>query len=98
MSKASLHPLASGRPGPSPRMLDKYSLVPILACAYSTIVFPLVLTTCEPTDSACLMEARPESKIFWPVMAAVSIALAGQNLSRLRFPPHFICLLGYLAF
>jgi O-antigen ligase len=79
-------------------MLDKYSLIPILACAYSTIVFPLVLTTCEPTDSACLLEARPESKIFWPVMAAVSIALAGQNLSRLRFPPHFICLLGYLAF
>jgi O-antigen ligase len=47
------------------------------------------------------MEARPENRIFWPVIAAIAIALAAQNRSRLgkfTFSPPLICLFAYLAF
>ena len=47
------------------------------------------------------MEPRPENKIFWPAMAAISVVLAVRNRSRfgrLTWPPHIICLLAYLAF
>ena len=78
-------------------MLDRYALIPILACVYATIVFPLIIASCAPTDSACLLEARPESKIFWPLLAAISLVWAARNYSRLNFPPLIICLLAYLA-
>ena len=45
--------------------------------------------------------ARPETRIFWPAMAAISVMLAMQNRSRLAkltWPPHIICFLAYLAF
>ena len=74
-----------------------YAVIPILACVYATIVFPLIIVSCDPTDSACLMEARPESKIFWPALGAISAVLAVRNFSRLRFPPHILWLFGYLA-
>ncbi len=79
------------------RTIDGYALIPIIACVYATIVFPLIIVSCDPTDSACLMEARPESKIFWPALAAISAVLAVRNFSRLRFPPHILWLFGYLA-
>jgi exopolysaccharide production protein ExoQ len=47
------------------------------------------------------MEARPENRIFWPAMSAISVVLAVQTRSRLArptLPPHIICLLAYLAF
>jgi exopolysaccharide production protein ExoQ len=77
---------------------DRYALIPLLACAYATIVFPLIIASCAPTDTACLLEARPESKIFWPLLAAISLIWAARNYSRLTFPPLIICLLAYLAF
>ncbi len=43
------------------------------------------------------MEARPESKIFWPVLAAIALVLAIRNFSRLSFPSHILWLFGYLA-
>ena len=45
----------------SSRTIDMYALVPILACIYATIAFPLIIASCSPTDSVCLLEARPES-------------------------------------
>jgi len=81
----------------STRTIGGYALIPILACVYATIVFPLIIVSCDPTDSACLMEARPESKIFWPVLAAIAVVLAIRNFSRLSFPPHILWLFGYLA-
>jgi exopolysaccharide production protein ExoQ len=48
-----------------------------------------------------MMTPRPENKIFWPALAAISVVLLMRNHSRLvRFtwPPHIICLLAYLAF
>jgi exopolysaccharide production protein ExoQ len=45
--------------------------------------------------------SRPENRILWPALAAISIALTVQNSSRLaavRWPPNIIVLLVYLAF
>jgi exopolysaccharide production protein ExoQ len=97
MFKASLRFPPVDRAGVSAPIIDKYSLIPILACVYATIVGPLILTTCSPSDSACLLEPRIEPKIFWPVMAAMSVFFATMNPSRLSFPPHIIALLAYLA-
>ena len=74
-----------------------YALIPFLACLYATVIFPLIIVSCDPTDSACLMEARPESKIFWPALAAIALVLGIRNFSRLKFPPHILWLFGYLA-
>lgn len=75
-----------------------YAVVPVLACIYATIVFPLIIASCAPEDSVCLLEARPESKIFWPLLALISLVWAARNWSRLRFPPLVIWLFAYLAF
>lgn len=82
----------------STRTIDGFALVPILACVYATIVFPLIIASCSPTDAVCLLEARPESKIFWPALALISMIWAVQYYSRLSFPPLIVCLLAYLAF
>ena len=82
----------------SARLFDMYAILPFLACVYATIVFPLIIASCGPEDTACLMESRPESKIFWPTLALISLVWAVQNFSRLRFPPLLVCLFAYLAF
>jgi O-antigen ligase len=45
-----------------------------------------------------LVQNRPENRIFWPALAAISLVLAGRNRSRLSLPPNIVCLLAYLAF
>jgi exopolysaccharide production protein ExoQ len=77
-------------------MLDKYTILPIAACSFALIVFPL-LSFFNPNDPHAL-EGRPETRIFWPVMAAISVLLMMQNRSRLALPPNIFCLLMYLAF
>ena len=102
MPKTLKHPLAMSRGGPPTAASGKYLLaLPILACIYASIVAPLVLATCGFSDARCLMESRPEHKIFWPMMAAISVILAVRNRGLLRgitWPPHIFCLLAYLAF
>jgi exopolysaccharide production protein ExoQ len=84
-------------------MIDKYALVPLVACSFSIIVFPL-FGFFNPSDQQAMlsgMNASPENRIFWPAMAAISVVLAAQNRSRLAkltWPPHIICLLAYLGF
>ena len=97
MSKASRHSFELGRTRPSAPMIDRYTIVPILACVYASIVSPLILATCSPADRLCLLESRPDNKIFWPVVTAISIILVLRNRSRLTLPPHIICLFAYLA-
>jgi exopolysaccharide production protein ExoQ len=91
--------------GPAPKtMIDKFAILPISACVFALIVSPLLisLTDVQTLESATLgAEARPENRIFWPAMAAISAVLAAQNrsrLGRLTWPPHIICLFAYLAF
>jgi hypothetical protein len=44
------------------------------------------------------LEGRPETRIFWPAIVAISVLLAIQNRSRLTLHPNIICLVAYLAF
>lgn len=98
MPKIAAHSIELGRAASSPRMMDVYAIVPMLACVYAVIAFPLILVSCNPDDSACLYEARPESRIFWPLLAAISVGMVMRNWSRLTFPPVIMCLLACLAF
>jgi exopolysaccharide production protein ExoQ len=108
MSKTSTRSLKLGRDGTSTPMIDS-AIVPILAMVYVIIVSPLlgvVFPNAEADDSVIsrlqsMMTPRPENKIFWPALVAISIVLAVRNryrLVRLTLPPHIICLLAYLAF
>jgi hypothetical protein len=80
-------------------MIDKYSTIPVLACIFALIVFPIITffaAIVHPT-----LDARPEPRVFWPATAVISVVLAVQNrarFSKLTWPPHIICLLAYLAF
>jgi exopolysaccharide production protein ExoQ len=84
------------RPRYSAPMIDKFAIVPISACVFALIVSPILIFV----SSADLqtLAARPETRIFWPAMAAISVVLTAQNRSRLTLPPNIICLLAYLAF
>ena len=98
--KATMHSFELSRPRSSTPMIDKYAIVPISACVFALIVSPLLIFVnsfpIQTLQSA--MESRPENRIFWPAMAAISVVLAVRNRSRLTLPPHIICLLAYLAF
>ena len=78
-------------------ILDRYAIVPLLACVYATIVFPLIIVTCSPDDTVCLLAARPENKIVWPILATIAAVIAVRNLSRLTLPPNITFLVAYLA-
>src|ERR1700730_2335009 len=63
------------------------------------IVSPLLIfVSGGPTSLQSMMESRPENRIFWLAVAAISVVLAVANRSRLTLPPHIMCLLAYLAF
>jgi exopolysaccharide production protein ExoQ len=101
MSKAFTNASKPGR-ARSSRSLAAASVIPTLACGFSLIVSPLfIFFTASSTGVPGLMETRYENKIFWPVLAAISIAIAATNFSRQRrvvWPPHIVCLFAYLAF
>jgi O-antigen ligase len=96
-----MHSFEVGRAGSS-TPFDKCVIVPILACVFALVVSPLLIyVTSGPVETLQNAEPRLEPRIFWPAMAAISVVLAVQNcsrLGRLTFPPHIICLLGYLGF
>jgi O-antigen ligase len=75
--------------------------IPVLALAYSALIQPLIYFYFPPAPGLeGLMESRIEDRIFWPVLAAISVALAARHWSRMRrpLPPNIIALLAYLAF
>lgn len=88
--------------GPTPKaMIDKFALLPIVAYIYSLIVSHLMTFLAQsgtPTAENTAADARWDTRIFWPAMAAISIILTTQNLSRLVLPPNIKCLFAYLAF
>src|SRR5246127_2076328 len=103
MSKALMHSCELGRPRVSHSNVDKCAVVAVSACVFALIVSPLLifLTAPDVWTPQNIMEARPENRIFWPAMSAISVVLAVQTRSRLArptLPPHIICLLAYLAF
>jgi exopolysaccharide production protein ExoQ len=99
MSDASIGDCELDRPRFSAPMIDKSAIVPISACVFALIVAPLLLFVTPP--DAHTLEARPENRLFWPAIAAISVVLVVQNrsrLARLTLPPHIVSLLAYLAF
>jgi exopolysaccharide production protein ExoQ len=108
MPNASMHSLKTPTRS-SGRIFDICAIVPILAIAYSIMLSPLlavifpspVLGTSVAARLQSLMTPRPENKIFWPALIAISVALVIRHhsrLVRLSWPPHIISLLAYLAF
>lgn len=82
---------------------DKCLLIPILACAYASIAYPLILLPCSMgdwnhADLKCIMEDHQESKLFWPTLAVLSAVAFMRRRSRLTFPAHIVWLFAYLAF
>src|SRR5260370_19288974 len=93
----------------SGRMIDIYAIVAILAVAYVMIVSPLLALVFPPpffgtsvvARLQSMMAPRPENKIFWPALVAISVVLSPRNHSRfvrLTCPPHVKWLLSDLAF
>src|SRR4051794_22620519 len=83
--------------GPIPKaIIDRFTILPILACVFSVIISPLEYTIFSIPEA----ETRLDTRVFWPSMAAISVVLALQYRSRLRrpLPPHIICLFMYLTF
>jgi O-antigen ligase len=101
MSKLSKHSFKLAPSSSTPK-IDKSVILPIIACAYPTLVFPLLYFLFPPPDTLQgMLEARPENRMFWPVMAAIAVVVGLRNhhrLKRLTLPPHIVCLLAYLAF
>ena len=101
MSNASTHSFKSERPTPSTSAFDFCAMIPVMALAYSAIIQPLIYFNFPPAPGLQgLLESRIEDRIFWPVLAAMSVALAARHWSRIRrpLPPNIIALLAYLAF
>jgi exopolysaccharide production protein ExoQ len=97
-----MHSFELGRANSSTPLTDMCAIVPILACAYATVVGPLLVLFFY-SDTAHIQSAEPgvPNRIFWPAIAAISVALAVRNRSRfgrLALPPHIICLLAYVVF
>jgi exopolysaccharide production protein ExoQ len=100
MVKVSSHSFELSRTASSAPLIDKYVIVPILACAFAAVISPLI-------DSfevrAHIQDAEPGviNRIFWPAMTVVTVGIAMANhsrLGRLTWPPHIICLLVYVLF
>jgi len=101
MSKASVHSFELSRARPFTPMIDKWSILPILACAYASIVMPLISFASGPATLKNITESHLENRIFWPAMAASAVVLIVRNRSRSgkrTLPPHIICLFVYIAF
>src|SRR6516162_3084893 len=62
-------------------MIDTCAIVPISTCVFALIVSPLVIFATHSDFQA--LDARPENRIFWPAIAAISVVLALQNRSQL---------------
>lgn len=98
MSKASMHSVELGKASASFPIIDKYVIIPVSACFFASVVSPLLLLAAGENDKTL---NRPENRIVWPALAAISIVLALRNrsrLSRISLPPHVVCLLAYLLF
>ena len=100
-SQSSRHSGELRQPRLSAPMIDKCALVPLAACVLAIIVLPL-LTFFNPSSQKEVLSgvARPEGRIVWPAMAAISVVLAAQyrsRLAKLTWPPHIICLFACLG-
>jgi exopolysaccharide production protein ExoQ len=89
----------AGWSGPTPRrIIDKFTILPLSACVFALVLYPVLLFLSDASLSIQAADARPEPRFFWPAAAGISALSAIQNSSRLTLPPHIICLFAYLVF
>jgi exopolysaccharide production protein ExoQ len=70
-------------------------IAPILTCAYSLIIGPMLLFVFPGTD---ITTPRLENKIVGPAVFAIAfVCLAFRNRSRLVCPPHIVWFAAYFA-
>jgi exopolysaccharide production protein ExoQ len=106
MPKIATRSYKSGLVQNSAAVIDKYVMIPVLACVYAEIIQPLLMyaTADAPipgTSVAQRLQAitapRPENKIFWPALAAIALLMVARHWSRLTIPLHIKWLFAYLA-
>src|SRR3954451_6104774 len=93
---------AGSAPGSSARVIDKYSIVAITACLFALMASPLLIYFLNPPPYtlASISQSKPENRIFWPIVAAITLILVVRDRPRLPrsgWPPHIILLFAYLA-
>jgi len=103
MSRTAVQASEFGQLRSSAPVIDRFTLVPLLACFYATVAAPVFYfaTAPEAHTLQAIMETRWEHRIFWPAMTAISLILVAQNfvrLTTLRWPLHIIALALCLAF
>jgi exopolysaccharide production protein ExoQ len=101
MSKTPTHSFRLSRPKSSTTAFGMCAMMPLLALGYSAIFEPLMLFSFPPDHGLeGMLESRIEDRIFWPLLAAISLVLAARHWSRIPRPlaPNIISLLAYLAF
>src|SRR6266704_254865 len=83
------HPFKPGHRNPSASASGPLAMIPVLALAYSALIQPLIYFYFPPAPGLeGLMESRMEDRIFWPVLAAISVVLAARHWSRIQRPLH----------
>jgi len=88
-------------PTSSTSAFDLCAVIPVLALAYSAIIEPLIYFHFPPAPGLQgLLESRIEDRIFWPLLAAMSVAVAARHWSRMQrpLPPNIVALAAYVAF
>jgi exopolysaccharide production protein ExoQ len=79
--------------------VDKYAFVLVLACAFVTVIDPLLIF--GPQVNIQNAEPGLANRIFWPAAMVLSVAFALANHARLgktSWPTHLTFLLVYIAF
>jgi exopolysaccharide production protein ExoQ len=105
MSKIATRAFRSGLVQHSAAVIDKYVMIPVLACAYAEIIQPLLMyvTSDAITDIPmaqrlqAITTPRPENKIVWPLLAATALVMVARNRSKIAIPLHIKWLFGYLG-
>ncbi len=107
MSNVATLPLKFGRSGSQAPFFDRFLIVPILLCAYTQIIEPLLLRidtgplvggSWTAAQYAIVLAPRLDHKVFMGAMLAISVILVAGSWSRLTLPPHIICLFAFLAY
>src|SRR5215831_8970979 len=80
------------------RLLDKFAIVPALACLYAVVIFPLLISSCDMTDMVCLSSASPVNQVVWPILCFGTLAVILANRARPPLPVNIACLLALLLF
>jgi hypothetical protein len=75
---------------------SNFLFIPFVAVLYATIIAPMLLIGCEIRDAQCLAEP-PDKKLFWPVIACISLAIAIRRLSRVKIPSNISWLFACLS-